>query len=309
MSGNIDDAPVELAVIHKRTKVINHDNNVDVILAGRAQKISIDVPDEPKFCNQRMQKIIIGSENQFTHLLGEVTGEKYDIHGRPELELIHVEYVPIQPGTAVRTIRKIEKKVVEGDDEDNTVDDSSRGEPTGSLGIKILFYSTKTAFIFSPKTEDRILAFLKDYPGYDLIIKNAGLSFGEYDFSTMDRNKPRLWRRFMREWILPQLKDDDRMILMDDRLNFEIPYTDDVEAKSDDDSTSEEEEEEKTKKKRKKKKGAAKKKETVVAAVAASSKVPAPGPSTSARVQQRLSTKKGVGLLAKRASVRGDGKL
>lgn len=303
----------ELEIIHKRTKVINHDNNIDLILAGRARKISIEVPEEPKYCNQRMQKIVIESENQYIHLLGEVTGEKYGIHGRPELELMQIAFSPKPPGTAPRIIKKFEKRTLEEDDDSETIDDASRGEPSGSLGIQILFYSTQTAFIFSPKTEDRLLAFLKDYPGYDLVVQSSGISFGEYEFSTLDRIKPRLWRRFVREYLIPQLNDEERMILMEDRLNFEILYTDDMEVKSDDDSTSEEEEEEeeKTKKKRKKKKGG--KKKDVAAApptVGISSKeVAAVAPSTSARVQQRLSVKKGVGLLAKRASaIKVDGK-
>lgn len=292
--------------VHKRNKVINHDNNVDLILAGRAQKVSIEIPDEPKERNQRMQKILIESENQYTHLLGEVTGDKYAIRGRPELELMCIEHTTMLAGSRPRVVRKhgITEDKEKGDEDetvDNTTEDLSRGEPSGSLGIKLLYYSTKSAFIFSPKVEDRMLAFLKDYPRHDLVIQASEVQFGDYDFATMDRTKPRLWRRFVREWLVPQLHDEDRMNLMDDRLNFEIPYTDDVEVESD--GASSEDEEEKTKKKRKgKKKGA--KKAAVSAGAGVSTKAAPPVPSTSARVQERLSVKKGVGLLAKRASVR-----
>jgi hypothetical protein len=152
---------------------------------------------------------------------------------------------------------------------------------------------------------------LKDYPAYELVIKEATTRFGSFEFHTVDVKLQRLWRRFLREFIYPLLRDAARMGLMEDRLNFEIPYTDDEVPVDSDPDTSEEEDEGKAKKKRGKKKKGGKKKD-----VAGSEKVPAgdamagrstkimnAGPSTSARIQQRMSTKRGVGLLAKRATI------
>ena len=302
-----EDAEVgELEIIHKRTKAINSDNNIDLILAGRARKQSIELPNEQKYRNQRMQKIVIESENDFTHLLGEVTGEKYDICGRPELELIHIGYS--KPPTLLTKPIFIPKH----DEEESAT--ATLGPPENISDIKVLFHSAKTFFLFSPKVEDNLLAVMKDYPAYELIVKSSTLKFGDYEFATVDLKFQRLWRRFMREYLYPQLRDDERMDLMEDRLNLYIPYTDDGVIESEPGS-SEDEDMGKTKKKRGKRKKAKKKTpgndvpepmETPVSTTSKSKKesiaIPAEGPSTSTRIQQRMSTKKGVGLLAKRAS-------
>jgi hypothetical protein len=299
-----EDEEKELKIIHKRTAVITNDNNIDVILAGRAKKHSIDVPDEPKVHNQRMQKIIIESENEFNHLMGEVDGKKYDICGRPELALISIGY-GTPPTLLARPLVVVKR---EEDDEDSA--DVANEAPAGATEVQLLYCSGRRYFSFSPKVEDRILALLKDYPAYELVIKEACTRFGSFEFSTVDLKLQRLWRRFLREFMYPQLRDAERMDLMEDRLNFEIPYTDDEVHVESDPDTSEEEDEGKNKKKRGKKKKGGKKKEVAgsekvaseAAAVSRSTKVMNAGPSTSARVQQRMSTKRGVGLLAKRAT-------
>eukprot|EP01032_Pedospumella_encystans_P021619 gene21619-24514_t len=300
---------VPLVLNHKRTKVINHDNNIDLILAGRAKKISIDVPDEPKVANQRLQKIIIESENDFKHMLGEVSGEKYEICGRPELELISVGFAE-KP-----TLRKTKLHVYNREiDENNTDAGNSTATPVGVPDVHILYCTSKTCFIYSPKHEDQLLALLKDYPNYELIIKSAQCLFGSYSFSTLDQRKQREWRRFVREFLQPQLIDEERMTLMEDRLNFEIPYEDDGIPDSEPNSSEEEEEDIEIKKKRGKRKGRATKKKTTIGidsmagapviAANVSKKETMVGPSTSARVQQRMSSKKGIGLLAKRGSTK-----
>lgn len=296
---------------HKRTKVVNQDNNIDLILAGRARKISIEVPLDQKCRNQRLQRIIINSENDFKHLMGEVDGEKYEICGRPELELITVGF-PTEP-----QLRKVKLNVVERDIEDEITDaGASHGPPSGVSDIRLLYCSSKTYFLFSPKHEDQLLALLKDYPKYELIIKSSVCSFGDHSFDTMDVKKQREWRRFVREFILPQLLDIERMSLMEDRLNFEIPYEDDGDFIDSDDSSSggeeEEEQDEKLKKKRGKRKGKAAGKKKGAEAVGTpgapratiSTKEAAPRQSTSARITQRMSSKKGIGLLAKRNTAR-----
>lgn len=299
-----------LVINHKRTKVINHDNNIDLILAGRTKKISIEVPDEPRTRNQRLQRIIIESENDFAHLMGEVNGEKYEICGRPELELISVGF----PEKAA--LRKIKLRVFTREEEDCGTDaGNSTATPIAVPEVSILYCSSKTCFIYSPKHEDQLLALLKDYANYELVIKSAQCLFGSYLFCTLDQRKQREWRRFVREFLQPQLINEERMTLMEARLNFEVPYEDDGIPESEPNSSDEEEEDvEVNKKKRGKRKGKATKKKTAAwtepimagPAVTAgvSKKETVVGPSTSMRVQQRMSSKKGVGLLAKRGSTK-----
>lgn len=306
---DVEQVEEQMEVIHKRTKVVNHDNNIDLILAGRAKKISIEVPEEPKVANQRMQKIIMESENEFKHLMGEVTAEVYEIFGRPELTLVSIGYA--SPPVLLPKPIVIAKSEFE-EDEDSA--DAKIDVPANIAEIKLLFHSAKSYFLLSPKVEDRLLANLKDYPAYEMEVKSAIVRFGDQEFSVLDNKVQRLWRRFVREYMHPLLRDLERLELMEDRLNFEIPYTDDVIIESEH-NTDSDEDVEKTKKKRgKKKKGGAKKKPgtagdkpgSAEAGFGASSKENAmqSGPSTSARVMQRMSTKKGIGLLAKRASVK-----
>jgi hypothetical protein len=312
--GSLEEVDGEVEVIHKRTKVINHDNNIDVILAGRVKNFSIDVPDEPKYNNQRMQKIVIESENDYLHLVGEVTGKVYDIRGRPELALVSAGYPSPEEIKLLSKPLSIVKMEYDGDDGSEL---EKKDVPINVSVLQLLYNSAKTYFVLSPKVEDKLLAHLKDYPMYEMIVKDAMIYFAEFEQSILDAKLQRLWRRFLREHIYPQLVDAERMQLMEDRLNFEIPYTDDAVVESDHGSSSEEEDVEKHKKKKgKRKKGVAKKKDGAekpasregAGMVGATPKGATlqTAPSASARVMQRMGTKKGIGLLAKRASVKGD---
>lgn len=300
-----DEGSVHIPINHKRSMVINHDNNIDLILAGRVKNFSLEVPSEPKVRNQRLQRIIMESENDFKHLLGEVDGEKYSICGRPELEMITVGF------SETPRPRKEKLKVYMREmDEEATADGGvSTATPKGVAEVRLLYCSSKTYFVYSPKHEDQLLALLKDYPQYETVITSARCLFGAHSFSTLDMKKQREWRRFEREFLLPQLINEERMTLMEDRLNFEILYEDDGFPESEPHSTDEEAEDETIKKKRSKKKGKGAKKKaelepTLGTSLTASKKEPNPGPSTSARIQQRMSSKKGIGLLAKRSSTR-----
>lgn len=305
-----DEEDVNIPINHKRSVVVNHDNNIDLILAGRVKNFSLDVPSEPKFKNQRLQRIIMESENDFKHLLGEVDGEKYAICGRPELELITVGF-PAEP-----RLRKEKLKVfVREMEEEGTDGGASTSTPKGVTEVKLLYCSSKTYFVYSPRHEDHLLALLKDYPKYEMVITSARCLFGAYSFGTLDMKKQREWRRYEREFLLPQLVNEERMTLMEDRLNFEVLYEDDGYPESEPNSTDEEEEDEKAKKKRTKKRGKGAKKKTgaefdqlLSGPTTTSKKEINPGPSTSARIQQRMSSKRGVGLLAKRSSTRTESK-
>jgi hypothetical protein len=257
-----EDVPFEMAIATEKAKRNRVVNSIDAILAGRARKISIEVPDEPKLRNQRIQKVLMYSENNYKHLLGEVTGEKYNIPGRPELELLKINFELPRKENSKRVANRKFRVKGDSDDEENVNDDEP---PTSVSDMLVLYCSGKDYFLLSPKVEDNLLAALSDYPNYDLIIKSTELLFGHYSFSFPSPVMQRLWRRFVREKLLPQLNDEDRMQLMEDRLNFEILYEDDEvpekEANTDDDEEEEEDEEaKKRKKKGKKKKGHGKKK-------------------------------------------------
>jgi len=305
-----DEDGVHIPINHKRSVVVNHDNNIDLILAGRIKNFSLDVPSEPKNRNQRLQRIVMESENDFKHLLGEVDGEKYAICGRPELELITVGF----PEEARHRKERL-KVFVREMEEEGTDGGASTSTPKGVAEVKLLYCSSKTYFVYSPRHEDHLLALLKDHPTYETVITSARCLFGAHSFSTLDMKKQREWRRYEREFLLPQLINEERMTLMEDRLNFEILYEDDGYPESEPNSTDEEEEDEKVKKKRTKKRGKGAKKKagadvelSLGTPITASKKEVNPGPSTSARVQQRMSSKKGIGLLAKRASTRTESK-
>jgi hypothetical protein len=267
----------------ERRSVVN--DNVEAILAGRKANVSVAVPNEPKLQNTRIQKIIVVSEKDYVHLLGEATGETYNIKGRPELEQVtlHVQAVS---GKA-----------------DAELPDSYDPMPD----LMILFDTTRCTFVISPNVEDKLLEELSDqleHRSTEIVVTKSICGFGDHEFNTINPLLHRLWRRFIRVCLLPQMKDEGRMQLMEERICGEIPYTDDVVAEADASDT-----EEVSKKKRKKKKGKKRGDAPGDSFPTASRKTldftPTPTPllrSTSSRLKPNTSMKKG--LLKKSASVK-----
>lgn len=63
---------------------------IDLILAGRTKKVSVEIPhvELPASCF-RPRKVIL-KQKDYDHLMGETDGTKYEYHGRPELDTLVV---------------------------------------------------------------------------------------------------------------------------------------------------------------------------------------------------------------------------
>lgn len=192
-----------------RRNALTIDTNIELILAGRIRKHSIDIPAFTKPRHKVVERLYIDVDKDFRHLLGEVTSEKYNIHGRPEFDLIEVSY----------------KQLL------------SEGVLDPQPYVRLLFYSSQSTFVISQKVEDRLLFKLREMPeGNDLVIRSSTCTFGKdgrhHEFNTLDRNREKLWRRFLREFIKPQLLNEKRMAELDLRLRknlvfIEEPLSDD----------------------------------------------------------------------------------
>ncbi len=159
-----------------RRKVVNADNNIDVILAGRAKKHSVAIPCVDTLPGKRLRKLIM-SEKDFTHLLGEVTGEKYENPCRPELEYLLLGFKA----------------------------------NIASESVAILYDDAKCLFILSMKHEDLILCRTKDRSLDQFEILSSVSKVGKLEYNCLDPARQRLFRRFLREHIKPLMCDEAKV--------------------------------------------------------------------------------------------------
>jgi len=203
--------------VSKRPAIASQDL-INLVLAGRTKKVSITVPSNvvPADNGRRLQSFVIDSESSFTHLQGEVNGSKYDIHGRPELDDLSVNYrhpvvVASNRGTSDGTVPTM---ISEHD-----LIPPLLFSKILSKDVHLLLEPSKEMFILSPKIEDLLMLKSKYCPhGNELVVTKCTSSFGQYEFNTISNLKQKLWRRFLRSCIHSLLSDSDRYELMEERI-------------------------------------------------------------------------------------------
>lgn len=195
-----------------RRGAVTNDDEIDMILAGRVKKISISISENPKTNGKRIQKTIIDSDADFNHLLGEVTGETYDIHGRPELDLLTIGFkFPI--------------------DDDSVNQD-----------VVVPYNASKCLFILSDVIEHRLLRMLANCDKNELVLRCSVCQFGDYEFNTIDSIKHRVWRRYIRENMIPLLKNANYMAELEEKIRrLELKKQREASLSSDTDSASDKE--------------------------------------------------------------------
>ena len=190
---------------------------------------------EPVDNGRRLQSFMIDSESSYTHLVGEVNGSKYDIHGRPELDDLSVNYKhPV--AVASNRLNAVHVHVHVHVDKQYLTEGTTTGTiPTLinehdlippllfnkilSTDIHLLLEPTKEMFILSPKMEDLLMLKVHCCPsGNELIVTKCTSSFGSYEFNTISNVKQKLFRRFIRSCIQPLLLNRDRYELMEERI-------------------------------------------------------------------------------------------
>jgi hypothetical protein len=84
--------------------------------------------------------------------------------------------------------------------------------------MNILFYTSQNTYILSENVEDRlILQYLYD-PKSTKIIYKSWFKIKDIIINVLDDNKQKVWRRFLRLYIEPLLKDNKRMELFKSRI-------------------------------------------------------------------------------------------
>ena len=232
---------VEASTTRRRVKNnILHDN-VDVILFNRVKHVNVEVPEIPEVGGRRLRYFEL-SEQDFTHLIKEIKGGPFGFPSRPELEIqivgadesiltkIEADVAAASSATATATItatdKSKEKKLPISknmQDKKVVVNELTQAvENSGGKGIEIIFNQACCLYIYSGRTEDRMLLLLQKEPESLYVLNRAYMrgppsSTSTCDIATVDRTKQRVWRRFVRERLEPQLKDPVRMKFIHER--------------------------------------------------------------------------------------------
>ena len=84
--------------------------------------------------------------------------------------------------------------------------------------MNILFYTSQNTYILSENVEDRlILQYLYD-PKSTKVIHKSWFKIKDNVTNVLNDNKQKVWRRFLRLYIEPLLKDNKRMELFKSRI-------------------------------------------------------------------------------------------
>lgn len=142
-------------------------DEIDLILAGRKPKESVELPDYFVDPSKRLRTVVLEDE-EFEHLLGEVTGTLYNYPGRPELDLLTVGIKPIDEG-----------------------DQNS---------LFLLFDACKCMYVFSEKIELILLQQIKEGFSSHIQLKNSICKYAEVESCTLNLNQKKIFRRLIREY-------------------------------------------------------------------------------------------------------------
>jgi|MDTB01.1.fsa_nt_gb hypothetical protein len=262
----------------KRNAVTSDD--VDLIMASRVKKWSIEVPIVPMPSHSTIRAAEISDEDM-AHLLMEIKEGEFDKNAaRPDLELLTVgkgarkEEASVYKRTAYMEAMRVYKEAKENPEltkeekkkfkkpKKNATDVLLSNHPMGDIsqgkGVEIPYDSARKVFVLSPTLEDRLLLLIRnDLPKASVV--NQGVTFyGKANTVYSDRLYQRQWRRLLREHFLPKLQNEKRMVAIAKRLKAakdkskvkgKILTADEVEYSATDSDESEEEKPKKRKKK------------------------------------------------------------
>lgn len=226
---NMDEEELKEKYLH-RNAVTNED--VDLIMASRQKKWSIEVPVTPVEHGSSVRSAQIEDEDM-THLMMEIKEGEFDNNAaRPDLELLVVgegakveepseylrknyreqlaAYKLAQKNAQSAKERKRLKKPKKGKI-DQMLAKFPIGDTSKGKGIELPFDSAKNVFVLSPTLEDRIMLLARNDLQKAAVINSATTFYGKFTQNYVDAPKQKLWRRMVREYILPKLLDEKRM--------------------------------------------------------------------------------------------------
>jgi len=201
-------AALAFAATAKRRENVDK-SNIDLVLFTRKKKFATVVPLVPAPHNERLRVSRLSDED-LEHLMKEVQGPEFGPPARPELELQLVG--------------------VGAQEEEERYDAKGKEIPTDRSegnGIGVLFDAAKGVYIISDSLEDSLLLLLRNDFQAAMYIDSASSKAGDKDNYTvgpskypfpeapyLDEKRQRLWRRFVRIHLLPQMKNEERFLLI-----------------------------------------------------------------------------------------------
>lgn len=146
---------------------------VELILRNRVKKFNVNVPLEVKFNNGHQSRSLLISDDDMTHLMGQMDGSKYGTSERPELTLMRV------------------------------------GKDTASIDF-IADLAKETYFFTATIEDDIVYSYSQDRTSLD-DIQRAVCRSGDDIFECVDLPLRRKWRRFVKTQILLLALDVERI--------------------------------------------------------------------------------------------------
>jgi hypothetical protein len=225
----------------KRNAVTSDD--VDLIMASRQKKWSIEVPPTPVENGSTVRRAII-EDDDMIHLMMEIKEGEFDNNAsRPDLELLTVgagakedkpvvyvrqtylnlvaAYKEAKAAEKAGTLSKKQAKKLKKPKKakiDVLLDKTPIGDRSKGLGLEIPYDSARKVFVLSPTLEDKVLLLVRNDLAKACVISSGVTYFGKLEEAYIDPDKQRMWRRLVRTTILPLLQDEKRMVQIVRRL-------------------------------------------------------------------------------------------
>jgi hypothetical protein len=201
--------------------------DVDLIMASRQKKWSIEVPSVAVEGGTQTRYATIIEEEDMQHLFMEINTGEYDNNcARPDLEswIIGVG-AKNDKATVFKRKTILPKKDKDGNDVKlskrekdkekrmkNLLKDFPLYDKTKGKGMQILYDSARQVFVMSKQIEDKLILLLRnDYQAGNRV-SEVRTKYGKQELMYVDNHKQRIWRRFIRLYIEEMLDDDIRII-------------------------------------------------------------------------------------------------
>lgn len=202
-------------VVNRRIGV-DYAENIELMLVHREanKKWAFKIPSSENINGQRVRKILLNDE-EYDHLIHEIKGDEKYVPCRPELE---VHYIGVEddeesvwdPNFYHSKLYKKNAKFQVSVDEilQKTID------ITNGLGIEVVYDPAKCLYILTPFVEDQLILMLRNdfQRGSTVTVGHSWCNQEDIKtFNLVNNTKRKIWRRFVRIYLLPQLDNLERI--------------------------------------------------------------------------------------------------
>ena len=118
---------------------------------------------------------------------------------------------------AMKLLEKAKSKRMEGSSKVKSLLKDMPFDRSDGKGVELIYDSASRKFILSDRVEDDLITLMRnDYlKGY--FVQSAVTRYGHHELGFLDSERQRLWRRFVRLTIDPQLDDEVRLLAIRSR--------------------------------------------------------------------------------------------